>query len=94
MGREAAQQLSARPCPIRQPAEDGAADAFEPNPELIRISDAERLLLYGSHYPYWDHRDPVTAMSGWDEGVRRRVLGDNALDFIPRLATRAAAPSR
>jgi uncharacterized protein len=75
---------------VSQP-EDGAPDAFEPNPEMIRIADAERLLLYGSHYPYWDHRDPVTVMSGWDEGLRRRVLGDNALDFIPRLAALASA---
>ncbi len=71
-------------------AEDGSPDAFHPHEDLIRIADGERLLVYGSRWPYWDRREPATVLEGWPEDVRARILERNALDFIPRLAALAA----
>lgn len=79
---------------VTQP-EDGLSDGIHLEPDQLRITDAEHLLVYGSHYPYWDYQTPASATSGWDEALRDRVLSSNALEWTPRLkayaTTRATA---
>jgi hypothetical protein len=78
---------------VTQP-EDGLTDGRRLEEDLVRITDSERLLLFGSHYPYWDNMDARTVMAGWDESIRTRVLSENALNWIPRLHARATAASK
>jgi predicted TIM-barrel fold metal-dependent hydrolase len=76
---------------VTQP-EDARTDGLRLEEDLVRILDAERMLLYGSHYPYWDDQDARTTMADWSADVRARVLAENALEWIPRLrATMAVA---
>jgi predicted TIM-barrel fold metal-dependent hydrolase len=80
---------------VTQP-EDGLTDGVQLEEDLLRITRAEQLLLFGSHYPYWDNQDARTALGGWDEGIRKRVFSENALEWIPRLRAhaQAQAPAR
>jgi predicted TIM-barrel fold metal-dependent hydrolase len=72
-------------------AEDGTNDGFEVHAEQVRIADAENLVMYGSHYPYWDNRLPDDVLPGLEADVRDRLLSGNALAAIPRLATHMTA---
>jgi predicted TIM-barrel fold metal-dependent hydrolase len=78
---------------VTQP-EDGLTDGVRLEEDLLRITEAERLLVFGSHYPFWDDLDPRTAMAGWDEGTRERVLSSNAFEWIPRLQAQASGVAR
>lgn len=74
---------------LSQP-EDGTPDGWTLNQDLIEISDAAGLAMFGSRFPFWNFADPRTALSGWPDETAQRILGQNALDFLPRL--RAALP--
>jgi len=71
---------------ISQP-EDARPDGRRLDDDLMRIVDAENLVLFGSHYPYWDYVEPTSALSDWPEAVRKRILAENTLEFTPRLAS-------
>lgn len=70
---------------VSQP-EDGRSDGRSVDEDLVRISDSEQLLLFGSHYPYWDYTDARAALQGWPEETRDKVLARNALEALPRIA--------
>jgi uncharacterized protein len=65
--------------------EDGRPNGQSVDEDLVRISDSVRLVLYGSHYPYWDDTDPSSMLAGWPTTGHERILAGNALDFFPRL---------
>jgi hypothetical protein len=73
--------------------EDARSDGVKLEEELVRILDAERMLIYGSHYPFWDDQDARTVMSDWSADIRGRILSANALDWIPRLRAFAGVPA-
>lgn len=75
---------------VTQP-EDGLTDGVHLEDDLLRITDADRLLLFGSHYPYWDYTDPRTALDGWAEGIRARIMSENVCAWIPRLRSHVEA---
>jgi predicted TIM-barrel fold metal-dependent hydrolase len=77
---------------VTQP-EDARSDGVRLEDDLVRILDAERMLVFGSHFPYWDDRDARTAMQDWADDIRARVMSENALEWIPRLRTLAGAAS-
>lgn len=72
--------------------EDGTSDGEHPDEQLRAITDAERLVLFGSHFPYWDHTGPEDVARGWAGPARERLLAGNALTTMPRLA-RALGPA-
>lgn len=65
--------------------EDGTRDGIHLDDEVLDVTRGARLLLYASHFPYWRHRDPSTALSAWPDEARERVLGANAIEVFPRL---------
>lgn len=67
--------------------EDGVADGATVSPDLLGISDAEHLVLFGSHFPYWDAMDAKTVYDQWPGPIQDRVLSGNALEAMPRLAS-------
>jgi predicted TIM-barrel fold metal-dependent hydrolase len=68
-------------------AQDGRPDGERPSEELARISHAATHLLYGSRLPYWDAVTPADACAALPADVHPRVLGENALERMPRLKT-------
>jgi len=63
--------------------------------DWARISDAETLLMFGSHYPHWTVMRPDELFPELPEPARDRMLAGNALDFYrDRIGAEAAAPSR
>jgi predicted TIM-barrel fold metal-dependent hydrolase len=60
------------------------ADPFESPDDLavlgewLEMTDARDLLLFASNYPHWDFFDPRHAFKDVEEGLRRRVMGENA----------------
>lgn len=67
-------------------AEDGTMDGHTVVPDLVEISDAARLVVFGSRFPFWDFLDPRTALPGREPGDRAAVLARNYLEVTPRLA--------
>ena len=49
--------------------------------EWCAIARWDRLLLYGSHYPFWPFTAAAGAVDALPAGARRRVLADNADAF-------------
>lgn len=39
---------------------------------------ADEVLVYASDYPHWDWDEPATFLSGVDEGLRKRIMVENA----------------
>ena len=74
-------------------AEDGRPDGRTISEEQIRIAEAADLVLFGSHYPFWDQLDPRTALADWPPEAAAKVLGENAVAAYPRLATALAISS-
>ena len=48
-------------------------------PGILDIIQAERTLLFSSNYPNWEYGDPFDMVRDVPDGLRRRVLVDNAL---------------
>ena len=48
--------------------------------QTLEMIEAERTLLFSSNYPNWDLGDPWEMIRDVPEGLRRRVLVENALD--------------
>ncbi|HTE64548.1 MAG TPA: amidohydrolase family protein [Solirubrobacteraceae bacterium] len=67
--------------------QDGRPDGEHPDAALARVSQAETQLLYGSRRPYWDAVTPADACAPLPASARPRVLGRNAVDRMPRLAS-------
>ena len=67
-------------------AEDGLIDGENLSPELLAVTDAKKVVVFGSHYPLWDFIDPRTALEGWEPDARTAVLAENYLAIAPRLA--------
>ncbi|MEX2290298.1 MAG: amidohydrolase family protein [Mycobacteriales bacterium] len=63
------------------PTDDALVD------EWAVMSDAERVLLYGSGYPAWDFLPVDGLLPSADEHLRRRVLLENAHDLYRGLPT-------
>jgi predicted TIM-barrel fold metal-dependent hydrolase len=55
--------------------------------------DTSSLVVFGSRYPYWDGVEAQDVFTTWSERDRARCLAGNALEFYPRLATRALQPA-
>jgi uncharacterized protein len=68
-------------------AQDGTPDGVHQDAELAKITRAETQLIFGSRYPYWDSVDPHELTDGWSEVSRARVVAENALEVMPRLAS-------
>jgi predicted TIM-barrel fold metal-dependent hydrolase len=66
--------------------EDGVGDGEHVSADLLGLSDAEHLVLFGSHFPYWDAMDAKTVLDQWPAHLHERVLSQNALEVMPRLA--------
>ncbi len=49
-------------------------------PELLDMMRAERTLVFSSDYPHWDSDDPMYIAGKIPEGIRQRVLVDNAAE--------------
>lgn len=75
---------------VSQP-EDGTVDGETLDDDLVRISDAEHLVLYGSHFPFWNFLPAETALGGLSRLARERIFSGNALEVVPRLAFHMAA---
>lgn len=73
--------------------EDGTVDGVRTDDELLRTSEAARMVVFGSRYPYLDSIDPRGALTGWPADARAGVLAANALEAMPRLASAAALSS-
>jgi len=58
-------------------ASEGPED-FELMQTVLDISDAAHVLMYGSHYPFWDFFDSKDAAFAIPETLRHRVLFENA----------------
>lgn len=70
---------------VSQP-EDGRPDGRHINPEQLRVTEAADLVLFGSHYPFWD-QVASSDFADWPHPARAKVLAGNALDVYPRLAS-------
>jgi uncharacterized protein len=75
---------------VSQPG-DCTVDGKQLDDDLIRISEAQNLVLFGSGYPNWTSSNGTHALAGWPAQARERVLGQNALEAIPRLASYIAS---
>jgi predicted TIM-barrel fold metal-dependent hydrolase len=60
--------------------------------EWMRMSRGADLLLYGSHHPHWTSEGPDDVLPELDEGVRRRLLGENAAAFYGARLAAASTP--
>jgi predicted TIM-barrel fold metal-dependent hydrolase len=70
-------------------AQDGAPHGMLCETRLARAADVDALLVYGSHFPYWDAVERDALVEGLGADTCERVLGGNLLDVLPRLAERA-----
>jgi predicted TIM-barrel fold metal-dependent hydrolase len=56
-----------------------------PDPEyllqIFKMIDAERTVMYSSDYPHWDY-DPLGPLMGLPENLKRRILGETALETL------------
>lgn len=60
--------------------------------DWTRISHADHLLMFGSHFPHWTTMRPADLLPGLPATTRSRLLGGNAADFYgDRLRNRAHA---
>ncbi len=50
--------------------------------DAIAMANGSQTLLYSSDYPHWDSEEPWVAFKHIDDGLRRRIFRDNALDFL------------
>lgn len=49
--------------------------------EWLEMSNAGKLLIYGSHYPYWDFTTPQEVYANGERDTRRSILAENAREF-------------
>ncbi len=90
--RDATRSLERRPSAY---VRDHVWFSTQPMPEPPEIGHLERLiemvgsddwLCFSSDYPHWDYDPPDVVPRVWPDGLRRKVLHDNALGlYRPRL---------
>ena len=69
--------------PIEEP------EQFEDLARMWRWCAAEDILMFSTDYPHWDFDDPSRAVSPrFGDGIRQRVLRDNAREFYGFPGTR------
>ncbi len=62
--------------------------------DWIRISRADSLLMFGSHFPHWTTMRPSDLLPELPDPTRRRLLGGNAAEFYQsRIWNQAQAAS-
>lgn len=49
--------------------------------QILGMFPAERVLMYSSDYPHWDFDDPTRIAEKFPEGMRRRVMYENAREL-------------
>jgi len=49
--------------------------------KLLEWMHADEVLMFASDYPHWDWDEPENFLRGFDDGVRQRILCDNAREF-------------
>jgi predicted TIM-barrel fold metal-dependent hydrolase len=58
---------------------------------VLKMMNAEHLLLFSSDYPHWDSEAPWLPFKNIDEHTRQRIFHDNAAEFFgPRIPAPAA----
>jgi len=50
--------------------------------DAIAMANGSQTLMYSSDYPHWDSEEPWVAFKHIDDGLRRKIFRDNALDFL------------
>ena len=74
--------------PFEEPENPRLLDAF------LEWTHADRTLLFSSDYPHWDFDDPEFVTRRLPQGIRRRVLCENALELYGLPAVRTVAGDR
>lgn len=67
-----------------QPVDEPASR--EALPKLIEWMEGEQTLMFASDHPHWDWDDPRETFTTLSPALRRRIMGENALDAFPKLA--------
>ncbi|HTE64549.1 MAG TPA: amidohydrolase family protein, partial [Solirubrobacteraceae bacterium] len=74
-----------------QPIEE--ADAPRDVQALMELAEADRVLLFSSDYPHYDYDNPRRALPpGISDGLRARIMCENARELYALPATRPAGP--
>jgi predicted TIM-barrel fold metal-dependent hydrolase len=50
--------------------------------ETLEMMHADETLMYSSDYPHWDSEEPWVPFRSIDDGLRRRIYRDSALEFL------------